>query len=228
MFELKEQPVLVKNDDVYSFQLQLTKDGKDISGRQNITAEIKSDDCEIITESVKLSKSTEIQFRKTNNDQLTIYIQPESSAELIALQFQLTDEFEVPEETEIDATDSDIVIEDDVPAIPEIPVESVVSKREQPKTTGTTEYPILKYVTQVEFDYIFTSQIKEILSGEIKSKNVKEIFARAVNITNKIVFFRDTNTSMYYWISKDKILSSNNFTELLIDVNQYNQSNQSN
>ena len=89
------------------------------------------------------------------------------------------------------------------------------------KINTLNTYPILSNTSNIEFNYIFTSQIKEILDGKIKSEVAKELYIKAINTKNRIVFYRDTNTNLYYWISKEKILFAPSFTELLLNVNEY-------
>nr|DAF95654.1 MAG TPA: hypothetical protein [Myoviridae sp. ctCo31] len=35
------------------------------------------------------------------------------------------------------------------------------------------------------------------------------------------MFYRDTNTNLYYWITEDKVLFASGYTELLLLVNEY-------
>lgn len=221
MIELKNHSELRYNEEnhEFSFDISLVKDSKDISGRQNIIAQVKSDEAEILTSEVKLSKNTEIKFTNPTSKDVNIHLQIEDESQLITVQFQLnSEEQESSENIEVDSTiESEETIEFTKTT------ESTEDKSDNVKLDAN-EYPILNSTSQIEFDFVFTSQIKEILSGEIKSENTKRIYDKALSTTNKILFFRDTNTSIYYWITKDVILNDTNFTNLMIEVNEYNRS----
>lgn len=192
---------------VYSFELNQFLDGKPVSGRNNIFAKIKSDDAEILTPEVKLSKSTKIEFTNPN-EQVVIYIDLEGQD---PIPVNLTIEKEQNDEIEETAN-----LDDGSDGLEEI---NDLDESEEESENG---FPILRDTSNVEFDYIFTSQVKEILSKEITTKETENLYNRAISITNRIVFFRDTNTNIYYWITKDVVLSNFDFVQLLIDVNEYN------
>lgn len=195
---------------IYSFDLNAYLDGKEVTGRNNIIAKIKSEDAEILTSEVKLGKNSKVEF-KNPKETTVIYIDIENQDA-----FVVNLSFETGEVEEVLETDE---LKEEVLESFETDTDSTSTKDLNEKS----KYPILKDTSNVEFSYIFTSQIKEILSkDENISNEALEIYNKAISTTNKIVFYRDTNTNLYYWISKDAILSNSDFVQLLIDVNEHN------
>ena len=92
---------------------------------------------------------------------------------------------------------------------------------EEKSDTDVSGYPILTSTQSVKFDFIFTYQANEILSGTIKDPSTKKVYNQAISVKDKIVFYRDTNTNLYYWITEDKVLFAYGYTELLLLVNEY-------
>lgn len=206
--------ILNQETGVYSFDLNAYLDGKEVTGRNNIIAKIKSEDAEILTSEVKLGKNSKVEF-KNPKETTVIYIDIENQdAHVINLSFMSNEIKEEPSETDVNDTQLDVKESD---------TQDDSTDETETLKVKESKYPILKDTSNVEFSYIFTSQIKEILSkDENISNEALEIYNKAISTTNKIVFYRDTNTNLYYWISKDIILSNSDFVQLLIDVNEHN------
>lgn len=207
--------ILNQETGVYSFDLNTYLDGKEVTGRNNIIAKIKSEDAEILTSEVKLGKNSKVEF-KNPKETTVIYIDIENQdAYVVNLSFTSNEIKEELSETNVNETSLEVK---------ELDIQdNTTDKDETLKVDEESKYPILKDTSNVEFSYIFTSQIKEILSkDENISNEALEIYNKAISTTNKIVFYRDTNTNLYYWISKDIILSNSDFVQLLIDVNEHN------
>lgn len=214
MITLNYIPELTEVNGVFTVPLKIEQDGKEITGQRNIIAQVKQTTANVLTPEVKLSKNAVIQFDQPE-EKVILYITIPDEAEPALMEF----DFEQDESEE----DTESPPESDSDKPEDLIDEDKQDSTELSETTDNTSntYPILSNTSNIEFNYIFTSQIKEILDGKIKSEVAKELYNKAINTKNKIVFYRDTNTNLYYWISKEKILFAPSFTELLLNVNEY-------
>ena len=248
MIRLNYTPEYTVEDGVYTVPLKIEQDGKEITGQRNITAQVKQTTANILTPEVKLNKSAVIKFDNPE-DQVELYItiqdepqplvigfelsSPEETAETTAETVEDTEHHEdaehhedvqetaeVTEQPEVQETDT---VQDELEAHTDTleKTEQKPTATEEKSDTDVSGYPILTSTQSVKFDFIFTYQANEILSGTIKDSSTQKVYNQAISVKDKIVFYRDTNTNLYYWITEDKVLFASGYTELLLLVNEY-------
>lgn len=241
MIRLNYTPEYTVEDGVYTVPLKIEQDGKEITGQRNIIAQVKQTTANILTPEVKLNKSAVIKFDNPE-DQVELYITIQDEPQPLVIGFELSSTEETTEDTEQqedsqEDTDTEKTTEDtEEPkaketntAQDELEAHTDTLEETEQKPTDTEEksvtdvsgYPILTSTSSVKFDFIFTYQANEILSGTIKDPSTKKVYNQAISVKDKIVFYRDTNTNLYYWITEDKVLFASGYTELLLLVNEY-------
>lgn len=240
MIRLNYTPEYTVEDGVYTVPLKIEQDGKEITGQRNITAQVKQTTANILTPEVKLNKSAVIKFDNPE-DKVELYITIQDEPQPLVIGFELS-------ETEDDIEDTDETAETDEDQTEtkeesteqsevketntvqgELEAHTDTLEETEQKPTSTDEksatdvsgYPILTSTSSVKFDFIFTYQANEILSGMIKDPSTRKVYNQAISVKDKIVFYRDTNTNLYYWITEDKVLFAHGYTELLLLVNEY-------
>lgn len=244
MIRLNYTPEYTVENGVYTVPLKIEQDGKEITGQRNITAQVKQTTANILTPEVKLNKSAVIKFDNPE-DKVELYItiqdepqplvigfelsSPEETAETTAETVEDTEHHEdvqetaeVAEQPKDDQETSDTV-QDELEAHTDTleETEQKPTATEEKSDTDVSGYPILTSTQSVKFDFIFTYQANEILSGTIKDSSTQKVYNQAISVKDKIVFYRDTNTNLYYWITEDKVLFASGYTELLLLVNEY-------
>ena len=240
MIRLNYTPEYTVENGVYTVPLKIEQDGKEITGQRNITAQVKQTTANILTPEVKLNKSAVIKFDNPE-DKVELYITIQDEPQPLVIGFELS-------ETEDDIEDTDETAETDEDQTEtkeesteqsevketntvqgELEAHTDTLEETEQKPTATEEksvtdvsgYPILTSTSSVKFDFIFTFQANEILSGKIKDSSTQKVYNQAISVKDKIVFYRDTNTNLYYWITEDKVLFAPGYTELLLLVNEY-------
>ena len=244
MIRLNYTPEYTVEDGVYTVPLKIEQDGKEITGQRNITAQVKQTTANILTPEVKLNKSAVIKFDNPE-DQVELYITIQDEPQPLVIGFELSEPesnteeantaettnvveetednaetAEVTEQPEVQETDT---VQDELEAHTDTleETEQKPTATEEKSDTDVSSYPILTSTQSVKFDFIFTFQANEILSGKIKDSSTQKVYNQAISVKDKIVFYRDTNTNLYYWITEDKVLFASGYTELLLLVNEY-------
>ena len=244
MIRLNYTPEYTVEDGVYTVPLKIEQDGKEITGQRNITAQVKQTTANILTPEVKLNKSAVIKFDNPE-DQVELYITIQDEPQPLVIGFELSSPEETSETTEDTEQQEDSQEDADTEKTAEVAEEPKAKETDtvqdeleahtdtleetEQKPTDTEEksvtdvsgYPILTSTSSVKFDFIFTYQANEILSGKIKDPSTRKVYNQAISVKDKIVFYRDTNTNLYYWITEDKVLFASGYTELLLLVNEY-------
>lgn len=238
MIRLNYTPEYTVEDGVYTVPLKIEQDGKEITGQRNITAQVKQTTANILTPEVKLNKSAVIKFDNPE-DQVELYITIQDEPQPLVIGFELSSPEETAETVEDTEHHEDVQETAEVTEQPEVQETNTVQDEleahtdtleeteqkptatEEKSDTDVSSYPILTSTQSVKFDFIFTYQANEILSGTIKDSSTKKVYNQAISVKDKIVFYRDTNTNLYYWITKDKVLFASGYTELLLLVNEY-------
>ena len=247
MIRLNYTPEYTVEDGVYTVPLKIEQDGKEITGQRNITAQVKQTTANILTPEVKLNKSAVIKFDNPE-DKVELYITIQDEPQPLVIGFELsspeektetaevteqpedaqettdtektTETAEVAEQPEVQETDT---VQDELEAHTDTleETEQKPTDTEEKSVTDVSGYPILTSTQSVKFDFIFTYQANEILSGTIKDPSTQKVYNQAISVKDKIVFYRDTNTNLYYWITEGKVLFAPGYTELLLLVNEY-------
>lgn len=229
MIRLNYTPEYTVEDGVYTVPLKIEQDGKEITGQRNITAQVKQTTANILTPEVKLNKSAVIKFDNPE-DKVELYITIQDEPQPLVIGFELSSPEETTETTaetvedteqpEVQETDA---VQDELEAHTDTleETEQKPTATEEKSDTDVSSYPILTSTQSVKFDFIFTFQANEILSGKIKDSSTQKVYNQAISVKDKIVFYRDTNTNLYYWITEDKVLFASGYTELLLLVNEY-------
>lgn len=242
MIRLNYTPEYTVENGVYTVPLKIEQDGKEITGQRNITAQVKQTTANILTPEVKLNKSAVIKFDNPE-DKVELYITIQDEPQPLVIGFELSSPEETTETTAETVEDTehheDVQETAEVTEQPEVQETNTVQdeleahtdtlEETEQKPTATEEksdtdisgYPILTSTQSVKFDFIFTYQANEILSGTIKDPSTRKVYNQAISVKDKIVFYRDTNTNLYYWITEDKVLFAPGYTELLLLVNEY-------
>lgn len=251
MIRLNYTPEYTVENGVYTVPLKIEQDGKEITGQRNITAQVKQTTANILTPEVKLNKSAVIKFDNPEDKvELYITIQDEPQPLVIGFELSEpesnTEEANTAETADADETTEDHVetsetaetveesaeqpevqetntVQDELEAHTDtlVETEQKPTATEEKSATDVSSYPILTSTQSVKFDFIFTFQANEILSGKIKDSSTQKVYNQAISVKDKIVFYRDTNTNLYYWITEDKVLFAPGYTELLLLVNEY-------
>lgn len=230
MIRLNYTPEYTVENGVYTVPLKIEQDGKEITGQRNITAQVKQTTANILTPEVKLNKSAVIKFDNPE-DKVELYITIQDEPQPLVIGFELSSPEETTETTaetvedtehheEVQETDT---VQDELEAHTDTleETEQKPTATEEKSDTDVSGYPILTSTQSVKFDFIFTYQANEILSGTIKDPSTRKVYNQAISVKDKIVFYRDTNTNLYYWITEDKVLFASGYTELLLLVNEY-------
>lgn len=246
MIRLNYTPEYTVENGVYTVPLKIEQDGKEITGQRNITAQVKQTTANILTPEVKLNKSAVIKFDNPE-DQVELYITIQDEPQPLVIGFELSSPEETTETTEDTEQQEDSQEDADTEKTAEVAeqpkddqetsdtvqdeleahtdtleeTEQKPTATEEKSDTDVSGYPILTSTQSVKFDFIFTYQANEILSGTIKDPSTKKVYNQAISVKDKIVFYRDTNTNLYYWITEDKVLFASGYTELLLLVNEY-------
>lgn len=246
MIRLNYTPEYTVENGVYTVPLKIEQDGKEITGQRNITAQVKQTTANILTPEVKLNKSAVIKFDNPE-DQVELYITIQDEPQPLVIGFELSSPEETAETTEDTEQQEDSQEDADTEKTAEVAeqpkddqetsdtvqdeleahtdtleeTEQKPTATEEKSDTDVSGYPILTSTQSVKFDFIFTYQANEILSGTIKDPSTKKVYNQAILVKDKIVFYRDTNTNLYYWITEDKVLFASGYTELLLLVNEY-------
>ena len=245
MIRLNYTPEYTVEDGVYTVPLKIEQDGKEITGQRNITAQVKQTTANILTPEVKLNKSAVIKFDNPE-DQVELYITIQDEPQPLVIGFELSSPEETAETTEDTEQQEDSQEDADAEKTAEVAeqpkddqetdtvqdeleahtdtleeTEQKPTDTEEKSVTDVSGYPILTSTSSVKFDFIFTYQANEILSGKIKDPSTRKVYNQAISVKDKIVFYRDTNTNLYYWITEDKVLFASGYTELLLLVNEY-------
>lgn len=243
MIRLNYTPEYTVEDGVYTVPLKIEQDGKEITGQRNITAQVKQTTANILTPEVKLNKSAVIKFDNPE-DQVELYITIQDEPQPLVIGFELFSSEETAEDTEQqedsqedadtektaevaeqskDDQETSDTVQDELDAHTDTleETEQKPTDTEEKSVTDVSGYPILTSTQSVKFDFIFTYQANEILSGTIKDSSTQKVYNQAISVKDKIVFYRDTNTNLYYWITEDKVLFVSGYTELLLLVNEY-------
>lgn len=246
MIRLNYTPEYTVENGVYTVPLKIEQDGKEITGQRNITAQVKQTTANILTPEVKLNKSAVIKFDNPE-DQVELYITIQDEPQPLVIGFELSSPEETAETTEDTEQQEDSQEDADTEKTAEVAeqpkddqetsdtvqdeleahtdtleeTEQKPTATEEKSDTDVSGYPILTSTQSVKFDFIFTYQANEILSGTIKDPSTKKVYNQAISVKDKIVFYRDTNTNLYYWITEDKVLFASGYTELLLLVNEY-------
>lgn len=243
MIRLNYTPEYTVEDGVYTVPLKIEQDGKEITGQRNITAQVKQTTANILTPEVKLNKSAVIKFDNPE-DKVELYITIQDEPQPLVIGFELSEpEDDTEETTETDETTNAVedhtetkeesteqsevkesdTVQDELEAHTDTleETEQKPTDAEEKSATDVSGYPILTSTSSVKFDFIFTYQANEILSGTIKDPSTRKVYNQAISVKDKIVFYRDTNTNLYYWITEDKVLFAHGYTELLLLVNEY-------
>lgn len=250
MIRLNYTPEYTVEDGVYTVPLKIEQDGKEITGQRNITAQVKQTTANILTPEVKLNKSAVIKFDNPE-DKVELYITIQDEPQPLVIGFELSEPesnteeantaetsetTNVVEETEdhVETTETEEsaeqpevqetnTVQDELEAHTDtlVETEQKPTATEEKSATDVSGYPILTSTSSVKFDFIFTFQANEILSGKIKDSSTQKVYNQAISVKDKIVFYRDTNTNLYYWITEDKVLFAHGYTELLLLVNEY-------
>lgn len=247
MIRLNYTPEYTVENGVYTVPLKIEQDGKEITGQRNITAQVKQTTANILTPEVKLNKSAVIKFDNPE-DKVELYITIQDEPQPLVIGFELSKQAadETAETTVADETTEDqaetsetaetveetveqpkvqetSTVQDELEAHTDtlVETEQKPTATEEKSVTDVSGYPILTSTQSVKFDFIFTYQANEILSGTIKDPSTQKVYNQAINVKDKIVFYRDTNTNLYYWITEDKVLFAHGYTELLLLVNEY-------
>lgn len=246
MIRLNYTPEYTVENGVYTVPLKIEQDGKEITGQRNITAQVKQTTANILTPEVKLNKSAVIKFDNPE-DQVELYITIQDEPQPLVIGFELSSPEETAETTEDTEQQEDSQEDEDTEKTAEVAeqpkddqetsdtvqdeleahtdtleeTEQKPTATEEKSDTDVSGYPILTSTQSVKFDFIFTYQANEILSGTIKDPSTKKVYNQAISVKDKIVFYRDTNTNLYYWITEDKVLFASGYTELLLLVNEY-------
>ena len=246
MIRLNYTPEYTVEDGVYTVPLKIEQDGKEITGQRNITAQVKQTTANILTPEVKLNKSAVIKFDNPE-DQVELYITIQDEPQPLVISFELSSPEETSETTEDTEQQEDSQEDADTEKTAEVAeqpkddqetsdtvqdeleahtdtleeTEQKPTDTEEKSVTDVSGYPILTSTSSVKFDFIFTYQANEILSGTIKDPSTRKVYNQAISVKDKIVFYRDTNTNLYYWITEDKVLFASGYTELLLLVNEY-------
>ena len=246
MIRLNYTPEYTVEDGVYTVPLKIEQDGKEITGQRNIIAQVKQTTANILTPEVKLNKSAVIKFDNPE-DQVELYITIQDEPQPLVIGFELSSTEETSETTEDTEQQEDSQEDADTEKTAEVAeqpkddqetsdtvqdeleahtdtleeTEQKPTDTEEKSVTDVSGYPILTSTSSVKFDFIFTYQANEILSGTIKDPSTRKVYNQAISVKDKIVFYRDTNTNLYYWITEDKVLFASGYTELLLLVNEY-------
>lgn len=246
MIRLNYTPEYTVEDGVYTVPLKIEQDGKEITGQRNITAQVKQTTANILTPEVKLNKSAVIKFDNPE-DKVELYITIQDEPQPLVIGFELSSPEETAETTEDTEQQEDSQEDADTEKTAEVAeqpkddqetsdtvqdeleahtdtleeTEQKPTDTEEKSVTDVSGYPILTSTSSVKFDFIFTYQANEILSGTIKDPSTRKVYNQAISVKDKIVFYRDTNTNLYYWITEDKVLFASGYTELLLLVNEY-------
>lgn len=199
-------------DGIYSFELKQYLDGKEVPGTKKLTARITSDQAEILTPEVKLKKGAEVQFKATQQN-VDIFIDvKDQDIEIFSFSLDQNDELE---ESKQDVDEFSEETNGDL-------LEKEEDSLEENLDTLNEDLQRFKIfnLSKIDFEFIFTSQIREILDDNITSEEARKIYNKTLNAKSAL-FLRDTNTNTFYWVYKDKVLQNTNINKLALDVNEY-------